>query len=186
MVLAASKAAQSTAASTHTIGGDTNREVVLDGLNRSVPRVAHVGVQGAQPVESRSGPHAATQRLVVRESPAATWVDAAKRHIVHRALARGRDPIRQRVRQRAEYDVGDALRGLDVAAGHRRRPARIDYGPLGRCHGERPGQPVVVQDVLTDEAPQGVETRGPRDGKVRVHAAGGLPGRAPEVDVNGP
>jgi hypothetical protein len=36
--------------------------------------------------------------------------------VVHRALAGGGNLAGQRLRQRAEHDIGDALRGLDVAA----------------------------------------------------------------------
>ena len=40
--------------------------------------------------------------------------------------ARGRDPVRQRLGQRAQHHVGDALRGLHVAAGHRRGRIGVD------------------------------------------------------------
>ena len=42
--------------------------------------------------------------------------------------------VGQRLRQRAEHHVDDALRGLDVAGRHRARRPRVEHAALGRDH----------------------------------------------------
>ena len=52
-----------------------------------------------------------------------------------------------------------------------------------RRDGEGPRKPGVVEHVLANQTAQRVETRGPRDREVRVHAARGLAIGSREVDA---
>ena len=113
-------------------------QVVLDGLDRRVARVAHVRVHAAEPGSPFPAAHAAAHRFVVRKAAARARIRAAERHVVHRALAGRGHAIGQRLAERAEHDIGDALRGFDVAAGDRRRLQRIDDGSLRRDDRQRP------------------------------------------------
>ncbi len=59
---------------------------------------------------------------------------AAEGDIVHGPVARRGNPLRGGFRERAEHDVGDALRGLHVAGGHRRGRLGVHHASRGRDH----------------------------------------------------
>src|SRR5207249_8713462 len=98
-----------------------------------VERVRHVRVDAAHAVPTGPRALAAGDGLVVRERPAGPWIDAADQGVVHGALRGGGDPIGERGCERAQNDVDDALRGLDVPGGDRRGrfgvQERAAFGP---------------------------------------------------------
>ena len=85
-------------------------------------------------------------------------IDAAERDVVHRPLARRRQPLRAAPCQRAEHDVGDPLRRLDVAAGDGGRPRGVDdraFAARSPCSGR--GDAGVVEHVVAHETAERVE-----------------------------
>jgi hypothetical protein len=81
----------------------------------------------------------AGERLVVRERAPADG--AAERHVVHRARARGGNAIRRSGRERAQEDVHDPLRGLDVAARTAAGKVALTIEPSGATIVERLREP---------------------------------------------
>ena len=100
------------------VATDAQRQRALERLDRRVARVRHRGVHAAHPVGPRPPALPTADGLVVHPSV------AAEEHVVHRALARGADPLGHDLRERAEAHVGDALAHLDVPRTDRdrRRP----------------------------------------------------------------
>ena len=83
-----------------------HREARLQHFRVGQPRIGHMGLHRARPVEIRAGPGAARDRLII------LMRRVAEGEIVHRPLAR---------RQRAasgEQAIGDHLAGLDIAGDH--------------------------------------------------------------------
>ena len=174
--VAAGKRAGAAAAAPQRVLGDAHRQVVLDRLDRRVARVAHVRVHAA---DARAGRSARPCRRPSSRSTRTAAPCAGRRRRASRCSScpgsRRESRSGQRLRQRAEHDVGDALRRLDVAAGDRRRHARVDDAcPRARSPSSGRDDAGVVQHVVVDEAAERVERRRQRDREVRVDAAVGL------------
>ena len=118
---AAAPAAQGVAAHSQGVG-------VLERLHRRVLRVGHVGLYGGEAGAQGVRAHPAGDGLVVREGFASPRVVAADGQVVHRAAAGCGNSSGQRLGERAEDDVDDALRRLDVARRRRRREAGRSRG----------------------------------------------------------
>ena len=93
--------------------------------------------------------------------------------------------MRQRLRERAQNHVGDALRGFNIAARYRGGMLRVDHGACGRDDRDGPRDAGVVEDVFRDQAAKSVERRRKRDGEVGIDAAGSLVVRAGEINDSG-
>ena len=133
-------------------------------------RVGHVAVNARSPVEIRPGPSAASDGLVVAKAL------VAKGDVVHGALA-GRHQS-----QRAEQRVDDTLRGLHVAAHHRRARGRIQNRAPGNAQLHRIETAPVQGDALGDQRAKYIDQSRLDDGSRRIQVArNGLPG-AFEVD----
>lgn len=152
----------------------------LDGLDGCVAGVGHVHLEARRPRAVRPAAAPAAEGLVVGEGAPAQRVEAADRHVVHRALARGRDPVRQRGGQRAEDDVDDPLAGLDVAGGDRGGRAGVEQRAEGGDDAQR-REGAGVDRCVAEQAGDGVVDRGFGDGEGGVDPTGGLRGRAAEV-----
>ena len=91
----------------------------------------------------------------------------------------------QRLGQRAQQHVNDALRGLNISAGHGCRWTRIDDGTLGRDQLDRAHQSGGRGNVFAQQAAEDVEAGGIRDGFHGVDAALHLRRAAGEIDDDG-
>ena len=108
--------------------------------------------------------------------------ETADGHVVHGALAGRGNALRQGLGQRAQHDIGDALRCLDVAAGHGRGRLRIDDTVLRRDHGHRRKAAVVHGRVVVDQAAHRVIAGRLGDGDDCVERSVHDRGRAIEVE----
>ena len=158
---------------------------MLERLDGRVPGVGHVGVDGAGAGAAGGGAHASGDRLVVGERAAAELVPSAQGQVVHGAGTGGGNAVRRGLSQRAEKDVGDALRGFDVAGGHGGGQACVDHRALGCDHADGAHQARGVGNVFGDQAAEDVHGGGDRDGVVGVDGAGNLGIRAGEIDGGG-
>ena len=112
----------------------TQRVRVLERFRRRVQTVRHVRVHAAHAVERRPRTHPASDCFVIRKllSLPPSCINAADREIVHCPLTGGGNPIRQRLRERFENGVDDALRRLNVSPGDRRGRISV-YDCSRRC-----------------------------------------------------
>ena len=117
----------------------------LEHLGVGDARVGHVRVDARGAVEAGPRARAAADRLVVAEAR------VAEGHVVHRALARGGEA------ERAEQHVDDALRGLDVAADHRRARAADRAASRAARDLDRREAAAVERNALGDQTAQHVE-----------------------------
>ena len=137
---------------------DPQRELELQRLDRRVQRVRHRDVHAGRAVGVRARALAAAERLVVREGV------GAEREVVHRALA-------ERAAERAEDEVGDAARGLDVAGDDGGGRLGVQQRAARRDHRHRPQRARVGRDVGVGEHAHGEEAGRDRDGERAVEVA---------------
>ena len=164
----------------HAIAGDAQRELVLEGFDGSVPAVGHVGVDRAGAIGMRGSSHASGDGLVIRERVLCRA--AAEAQVVHGPAARRRDPVRSGLGQRAQQNIGDALRGFDVARGHRGGRQRVDHRPFGSDHADGPQDARGERNIVLNQAAEHVHRRGERDREVRVDRSLDLRGGTGEID----
>ncbi len=109
----------------------------------------------------------------------------AEGQVVHRPLRGGGDETGQGGGQRAEDDVDDALRRLDVAGGHGVGRARVEQGAGRDAHGQR-GEDALIHRQVTQQsqgnAAQAVDDGRFDDGRHGVEVAGHSRGGAGEID----
>ena len=137
---------------------EADRQVVLERFDRRVARVAHVRVHAADAVETRPCAHAAADGFVVGKRPAVARIDAAKRDIVHRALAGSGDAIRQR---RASAPRTTSVMRCEVstfppATAEGRRALTIV--PAGAISRTAPRNASVVEHIVIDQAAEPIQT----------------------------
>src|SRR6476646_10660436 len=104
---------RATRSATDAVAGDAQRKLMLERLEGSVPAIGHVRVDRAGALCTTRRSHAARNRLVVSKSA------SAEAEIIHRPATRGRYSLGSCLRQRAQQNIGDALRSLDVTRCHR-------------------------------------------------------------------
>ncbi len=82
---------------------------ILKRLSGRIQTISHVCVRGAHAVKRRPRAHATGDRFVVGELCARARIDTANRQVVHRALTRRRNALGNRLRQRFEDCIDNAL-----------------------------------------------------------------------------
>src|SRR6185312_15699205 len=78
------------------IGLDLERVFVLEGFNRRVPAVGHVGMDGGASIRLRRGAHATRNRFVIGERAVAKFVPSAEADVIHGTGACGGNALRDR------------------------------------------------------------------------------------------
>ena len=144
---------------------DPERVRELEGFDRRVAGVRHVGVDARHSGPVRERALATCDGLVVRERPR---IGSADRQIVHRALALGGDRVGEGLREREEQDIDDSLRGLDIPGGDRGRRTRRNEAPLPRQHAEGSERAGVSRCVGVGQASHHIGGRTQRHGEWRV------------------
>src|SRR4249919_1856945 len=173
--ITAAVAAASAAPSPHRELPDHHGEVSLERLDGRVEGVRHRHVLGARTVCVPAGALAAADRLVVGP------VIAGERQVVHRPLPLG--PDRRELGQRGKDQVGDAARGLDVAADDGCGRMRVEQRSLGGSDGHRaPGAGRRRRVRVADDA-DGVEAGRLGHRERAVEVAGDLIRAAREVEI---
>ena len=124
--------------------------------------IGHMAVACIRAGAVRSSAHAARQCFVIVPAPAGCRIDIAHCDVIHRALARRRYPLRQRLGQGAENQVHQAHRGFHIARRHRRRRVGIKHRTLPRSQADGPEQAVTDRRLFGKDAAKAIK-RGSRD-----------------------
>src|SRR5207247_8552549 len=95
--IAAAETTAAAAAATNLGPHDPQRVGVLEGLDRRVAGVRHVGLQRRGAVPTGAGAMPSREGLVVRERSSGARVDASDQEVVPGAAARGRTAIGRRL-----------------------------------------------------------------------------------------
>ena len=148
---------------------DPERVGHLEGFDRRVSRVRHVGVDAGHPGPERESALSPRDGFVVRERPRAPTAD---RQVIHGPLALRRNAVDQRLRHREEQDIDDALRRLNVSRGNRGRTARTDETPFFCDHLDGTVRARIAGCGRVREAPHDIVrgAQGHRKGRVEVSA----------------
>ena len=106
----------------------SQRVGVLERFRRCVEAVGHVRVCGIHAIGVWPRAHATSDSLVIWKLTAGARIDATDSQVIHRSLASGGNPIRDRFSQSFEYGIDDSLGCLDVAAANGSGRTRIHHG----------------------------------------------------------
>src|SRR6202140_5812033 len=100
----------------------------FESLGGGVEGVGHMGVDAGDSVFSTARAHATGDGFVIGKGLARAWIDAADGEVVHGAGGGGRDAVGNRLRQRFQKHVDNALRSLNVATSNSGRGLCVDHG----------------------------------------------------------
>ncbi len=150
----------------------TRRRVgIFQRLRRRVQRIRHVSMYSRDTGFGGTSAHPAGDSFVVGKGLAGTRIDSADSEIVHCPRRCRGNPIRNRLRQRPQQNVHNALRGFHISARHRCRRPRIDYGS-GRCnHPDRAHQSSSCRHILRQQTSENIKTGRVGDRLNRIDAA---------------
>ena len=135
-----------------------------------------------QPVAIGSRAHPAADRFVVSELAPARRVPSANRQVIHRALRSRWNAFGRGLRESLEQYVNNALRSLDIAAGHGRRRLRIHNRTVRRNHRERIENTCACGYVARQQTAKDVINRRHRDRFDRIDRAAHLLVSAREIN----
>src|SRR5260370_9479406 len=93
-----------------------------------IQRVGHVSMDPGDSVFGRARAYATGDGFVIGKGLTRAWIDAADGEVVHGAGGGGRDAVGNRLRQRFQKHVDNALRSLNVATSNSGRGLCVDHG----------------------------------------------------------
>ncbi len=131
--------------------GDLHRVVQLRLLDRRVLRVLAVGLHRVGAVARVPAAVASRERLVEARVAPPGDVEGAEARLAHHPLGAGRDPLGERLAERAEHHLDEAGLGLP-APDDRRGPGAVRHRALRRAQAEQPVEAVVHGQVGVDQA----------------------------------